>query len=132
MFRKSLIAALASLPLAACATTPGDEPVAMCPPSRDWQAWINAMPGPGARPTLIVTGEVDVPRGMVASLRTGPTDRMMPPGQRFTLELRPGSGPSGPQQVRGEIAPALPAYREVIVGCEGEAIARISPVETAH
>ena len=31
--------------------------------SSDWTAWVNAMPGPNARPTLIVTGKVTVPSG---------------------------------------------------------------------
>src|SRR5688500_11962800 len=31
--------------------------------SSDWAAWVNAMPGPNARPTLIVTGKVTVPTG---------------------------------------------------------------------
>jgi hypothetical protein len=133
MNRKGLIIA-ALLPLAACATAPGDDAPSGCPPGRDWRAWIDAMPGPGAQPRLIVSGQVDIPAGMTATLRPGPLDRMMPPGQRFTLELAPGGGPSGPQQVRGEVKPALPQYREVIVTCGGEAIGRVdgSAIETAH
>src|SRR5687767_2351316 len=45
---------------------PGAPPAAMrCPitGSRDWKAWINAMPGPDARPKLMVTGTVLVPTG---------------------------------------------------------------------
>lgn len=124
-------------PLAACSPAPADtppppEPVAACPPTRNWTAWINAMPGAGAVPTLIVTGEAEIPAGMVATLTEGPLDRMMPPGQRFNLALAPGSGPSSWQQVRAEVKPAQTAYRMVLIGCDGKEIARIDEVGTAH
>ncbi|HVR90540.1 MAG TPA: hypothetical protein VHG29_05545 [Novosphingobium sp.] len=126
------LAPLLTLPLlAACVTTDGAQSAANCPETRGWAAWINDMPGPGATPTLIVAGEAKLPAGTVAILTPGPTDRMMPPGQRFTLVLRKGSGPGGWQPVRGEIKPALPDYREVIVGCGGAIVARISPIEKA-
>lgn len=136
MPRKNLLIA-ALLPLAGCtpadpAPTPPPPTEAVCPPSRGWQAWIDAMPGPGAELRLIVVGEVDVPAGMVATLRAGPTDRMMPPGQRIALDVKPGKGPTGTQQLRTEIKPALSAYREVLVGCGGETLARITEIETAH
>lgn len=125
----------AVLALAGCAAVPPPlTPVPICPSaSRNWVAFINAMPGPGARPALIVTGEVEVPRGgLVPRLLVGPTDRRFPPGQRFRLTLEPEAGaPSGWREVRGEIRPSLPAYGEVIIGCEAEVVARISPVETA-
>lgn len=110
------------------------DPIATCPDqTRGWTAWINAMPGPGATPTLIVTGEAFVPAGTAATLSAGPTDRMMPPSQRFTLALssRPDA-PGGWQQVRGEITPALAQYRSVIVGCDGEAVATITDIQTAR
>lgn len=112
------------------------QPAATCPDeTRQWAAWINAMPGPGpaAAPTLIVTGEVFVPAGTSATLSAGPTDRMMPPSQRFTLALssRPDA-PGGWQPVRGEITPALAQYRSVIVGCDGAAVATITDIQTAH
>lgn len=115
--------------LAACVTADGAGSAAACPETRGWAAWINDMPGPGATPTLIVSGEAKLTAGTAATLTPGPTDRMMPPGQRFTLVLRKGSGPGGWQPVRGEINPALPDYREVIVGCEGNTLVRISPIE---
>ncbi|WP_157668186.1 hypothetical protein [Croceicoccus marinus] len=107
---------------------------ATCPDeTREWAAWSNAMPGPGAAPTLIVTGKVFVPAGTSATLSAGPTDRMMPPSQRFTLALssRPDA-PGGWQPVRGEITPALAQYRSVIVGCDGAAVATITDIQTAH
>lgn len=121
--------------LSACATKPPEgPPTAICPQTRNWTAWINAMPGPGAVPTLIVTGEAEIPAGMAATLSPGPLDRMMPPGQRFTLVLAPGSGPAGWQQVRAEVKPAQSAYRVVLIGCAGKEIGRVegSDIETAQ
>lgn len=132
MRRFALLTAL--IPLTACATAPAPGDTApVCPPTDNWQVWIDAMPGRDAQLGLIVDGEVDVPPGMVARLRPGPLDRAMPPGQRFVLELRPGKGPAGKQRVRGEAKPALAQYREVIIGCGGETLARIegSTIETA-
>ena len=91
------------------------------------------MPGTAPRPALIVTGEVDLPRpGLAARLLAGPTDRRLPPGQRFrlVLERAPGS-PAGWSEVHGEIRPSLPAYGEVAIGCANALVARISPVDTA-
>jgi hypothetical protein len=31
--------------------------------SSTWAAWVDAMPGPGSHPTLVVTGKVEVPTG---------------------------------------------------------------------
>lgn len=118
--------------LAACATTPEQGAAPSCPETRNWSAHINAMPGPGAQPTLIVSGEANVPTGRTATLSVGPTDRMMPPGQRFALALAPSSGPSGWQQVRAEIKPSLDAYSSVIIGCEGQEVARITDIQKAY
>jgi|EndMetStandDraft_4_1072995.scaffolds.fasta_scaffold16912_4 type IV pilus biogenesis protein CpaD/CtpE len=128
-----VLSALVLATLAGCATTPPAASTA-CPATRNWTAFINAMPGPGAQPSLIVTGEANVPGGMQAVLRPGPTDRMMPPGQRLVLATEPGGGASGWQPVRAEIAPALPTYREVIVTCDGQRVWRIegAAIETAH
>ncbi|AKM11733.1 hypothetical protein AB433_10095 [Croceicoccus naphthovorans] len=105
----------------------------VCPTeTRGWAAWINAMPGPDATPTLIVTGEALMPEDATATLTAGPTDRMMPPGQRVTLAVEPSDQAAGWQSVRLEIRPALPAYSSVIVGCDGRTVAAISPVETAQ
>lgn len=104
-----------------------------CPDTRDWQAFVNAMPGPGARPTLIVTGTVDVPGGFRPVLDPGPNDRMQPPGQRFTLYLsRDASIPAGPREVRYDLSPALEQYSSITIGCDGNLVARIAPVETAY
>jgi hypothetical protein len=51
--------------LAGCASaSPGVIPAAACPvASSDWNAWVNAMPGPGSSPKLIITGQVTAPTG---------------------------------------------------------------------
>lgn len=91
------------------------------------------MPGPDAVPTLIVTGEANIPEGMDWTFKPGPLDRMMPPAQRFTLAITEGEGSApGWQTVRAEVKPAQREYRAIMIGCEGREIARIEEVETAH
>lgn len=138
--RKAMLAMAATglgLILAGCATTSADgagqDALPVCPTeTRSWSAWINAMPGPDARRTLIVNGEVLLPDGAIAKLSAGPLDRMMPPGQRVALSVERAERAAGWQQVRLEIAPALPAYGSVIVGCGDSEVARIAPVESAY
>ncbi|WP_066556176.1 hypothetical protein [Croceicoccus bisphenolivorans] len=134
--RKSWLAIVASgfgVLLSGCATTGEAEALPVCPTeTRGWAAWINAMPGPDAVPTLIVTGEVLLPENATATLAAEPTDRMMPPGQRVALTIAPADRASGWEQVRLEIKPALPAYSSVIVGCGGSQLATIAPIESAH
>ena len=131
-----LTTTLIALALGGCVTIDNrnSPPPAACPAaSRNWTAYVNAMPGPDARPTLIVAGEVDAPRGFVPVLTAGPTDRRFPPGQRFALSLAAAPGaPAGWRPVRGQIRPALAQYGEVIVGCGGAVVARIAPVERVY
>lgn len=140
-----LVAAGAALSLAACvtpathvtATGEKENPVAnVCPETRGWVAWVNAMPGPGMVPTLIVEGEVNVPAGQAAALDTGPLDRMMPPAQRFALRIAPadtGADTSGGwRKVRAELAPAQPEYRAVLIGCHDQTLAEITSVTRAY
>lgn len=131
--RTIMIASLASLLTAGCATM--EEPLAMpvCPTeTRGWTAWINAMPGPGAVPTLIVTGEALMPEHAEAVLTAGPTDRMMPPGQRVALSVVPSDRAAGWQPVRLEITPAQSAYSSIVIGCGGNEVASITSIETAQ
>ncbi|HYI43248.1 MAG TPA: hypothetical protein VD768_06470, partial [Sphingomicrobium sp.] len=67
--RFPLLAAL--VVIGACAPSP-DMPEARPSPAQeaacpihtsDWAGWVNAMPGPNASPTLIVTGKATVPTG---------------------------------------------------------------------
>ncbi|GGD49138.1 hypothetical protein [Croceicoccus pelagius] len=133
--RKGLIALMGGMMMTGCVTAEDGEPMAVpvCPTeTRGWEAWVNAMPGPDATPTLIVVGEALLPEKATATLAAGPTDRMMPPGQRVSLSVEPSDQAAGWQPLRLEIKPALPEYSSVIVGCGGNAIATISPVVTAQ
>ena len=133
------LAVLAALP--ACATTTvdddldGREDVAApaCPTeTRNWKAWVNAMPGPDARPTLIVQGEALMPEMSSVTMAEGPLDRRMPPGQRISIGAEPSQKAAGWQIARIDIAPALTEYREVVIHCDGAEVARVSPVEIAQ
>ena len=97
---------------------------------------MNAMPGPGARPTLIVTGKVTVPTGGYR-FTWGDTRVMESYPIQVAAELQP-IAPAGPatqalvtHDVRGEF-PATPPVGSVTVRCGGSVLAAISPVETAH
>lgn len=133
--RKGLIALMGAMTMTGCVTAEDGEDVALpvCPvETRGWEAWVNAMPGPDAIPTLIVMGEALMPEKATAVLTAGPTDRMMPPGQRVTLSIEPSDRAAGWDQVRLEIKPALPEYSSVVIGCGGNTIATISPVMVAQ
>jgi hypothetical protein len=100
--------------------------------SRNWKAWT-ASDGTGM--TLHVTGEVDLPTpGYAVTLDLGASDRMMPPGQRVTLEA---TAPEGlvaqvitATPVALEAPGAYPEYRSVVVGCGDVTLAEIAPVGT--
>ncbi len=120
------------------ANPPGPRPSGDCPVtgSSDWAAWINAMPGPNARPKLIVTGKVTVPTGGYridwADMRIAESY----PVQIFAdLRVVPPSGPATQavmtHEVRGEW-PVDPPVGAFTVRCGSRVLARISPVETAH
>ncbi len=105
--------------------------------SRNWQAWVNAMPGPDAQPTLHVTGEVDLPTpGYTIEWQLGALDRMQPPGQRLTLSATPPDGMVTQVVTTVEVAfaheSAITNYREVIVNCGGKVLATISDVTVAQ
>jgi hypothetical protein len=136
---RSLALAAAFFLGSACApvAAPGGPRQADCPilASSDWTAWVNAMPGPGARPTLIVTGNVTVPTGGYATrMGPGPTLRSEPPIQHVLLDVTPPSGAATQAvmtlQARGEF-PALPSYGRITVVCGNRILAEIAPVERA-
>ena len=145
---KTLLLAVSCIARAACAPPPpageGSAPepgreVADCPviESRGWTAWINAMPGPDAVRTLHISGEVDLPTpGYTVELIPGPADRMMPPGQRFSLVARPSANMAAqvvtPTPVKYTDKATDPAYREIIIGCGGKVLARIDRIEVAQ
>jgi hypothetical protein len=134
-----------ALALTGCASVgappsqPGGGPITLACPiagSSDWAAWVNAMPGPGARPTLIVTGKVTVPTG---GYRIAWADmRVMesyPVQVAADLQVIPPDGMATQaivtHDVRGQW-PISPPVGAVTINCGGRVLARISPVETAH
>lgn len=128
-----LAAACTPLPPPEPAPTPGRYP---CYGStRDWRAWVDAMPGP-ERPGLIVTGTVTTPTGgHGTALTLGPATRSDPPVQFVNLELRALSDIATTAVTTVEVRarfPALPRYGAVVILCNGREVGRVSPVETAH
>ena len=81
---------------------------ATCPVvgASDWAAWVNAMPGPNARPTLIVTGKVTVPTlwdkktGRIVNNESSEIIRMFNSAFRAHTSV---SYDFYPEEVRGEI-----------------------------
>jgi hypothetical protein len=113
-------------------------PAQNCPlaGSSNWAAWVNAMPGPGSAPTLIVTGTVTVPTGGWRFVWGEPTVMRSNPVQ-VILDLQPIAPTEGAIQVildhpvRFQM-PMAPPVGSVTVRCGSEILARIAPVETAH
>ncbi|WP_299306978.1 hypothetical protein [uncultured Croceicoccus sp.] len=107
--------------------------VPVCPTeTRNWTAFVNAMPGPGARPTLIVQGEALLPERASVTLTKGPTNRMQPPGQIMRLSVEPSEEAAGWHPVRGEVEPGLPSYAYVDVVCGDAVIQRIEDITVAQ
>jgi hypothetical protein len=126
--------------LASCAAVPpGQSPTdGPCPiiGSSDWAAWVNAMPGPNARPQLIATGKVTVPTGGYTFAWRDLRVAESYPVQVFAeLEALPPDGPATQaietHDLRGEW-PIDPPVGSLTITCDGRTLARISPVETAH
>lgn len=142
---RPLIAAPLALFAAGCLAP--DEPApppATCPvvESRDWAAFVNAMPGPDARPELIVSGNVTLPSaGYATELRPGPADRSARPVQTVELVAAAPDGFAATVLSEQEVRLSMPAvagqpgasapYRGVRILCEGAELAFIAPVETA-
>ncbi len=113
-------------------------PTPDCPilSSTDWAAWVNAMPGPVARPKLIVTGRVTVPTGGYrVTLQQGPLQEIHPPIQQMILRAQPPSGGATQavvtHEVRAEL-PALESYGSVTIRCGSSTLASITDVERAY
>ncbi|QIL01930.1 hypothetical protein G7078_03405 [Sphingomonas sinipercae] len=134
------IASAAAFLLTGCAAYPPavDPTAAGCPiaGSSDWAAWVNAMPGPNAQPTLIVTGKVTTPTGgyrvefdpQALSRRSEPVQMVA------TLRVTPPTGFATQalvtHDVRGQWAsPAKVGAVDIV--CDGQLLQRISPVTTA-
>jgi hypothetical protein len=117
---------------------PARLPSSDCPiiESSGWAAWVNAMPGPGSRPTLIVTGRITVPTGGYAPmLETGPVQEIHPPVQIMILHPNPPRGGATQAIVTHEVraeAPALDVYGSVVVRCGSITLADIKNIERAY
>jgi hypothetical protein len=135
----AILAAGCLAPVDDIVTAPADCPVL---DSRDWSAFVNAMPGPDARPELIVSGTVQLPTaGYSVDLRPGPTEGASPPVQTVELVATPPDGPAATALTDMDVRLEMPAhsapagapspYRGVRVMCGGSELAFIAPVETA-
>ena len=136
-----LLIVASSLLLASCATAPppqGPDGSAECgvAGSSDWAAWVNAMPGPNARPTLIVTGKVTVPAGGYRfEWRDMRLMESYPVQVAVELDAIPPAGAATQAVVTHDVRgqwPIDPPVGAVTINCGGAVLARISPVETAH
>ena len=119
---------------------PGQPQPPECPitASREWTAWVNAMPGPGARPALVVRGKVVTPTGgyqvafdRIMQIRPGQ------PSQAFvTLYVAPPGGAPASQassthEVRWEW-PLNQPVGSVVVRCGDKTLAEITNIQTAY
>lgn len=104
--------------------------------SSDWAAWVNAMPGPSARPTLIVTGKVTVPTGGYRfAWRDMRVMESYPVQVAVELDAIPPTGGATQAVVTHDVRgqwPIQPPVGSVMVRCGDMVLTRISPVETAH
>ncbi len=144
--RTAAVAALTAL--AGCANVevpaepvepPKPAPVAACPviESRDWAAWVNAMPGPAATKELIVTGQVTLPTpGYTVTLGAGMADRSATPVQQLILTA---TAPTGmvpqvltTQPVRYQGPAISMQYRGIRIMCGGTMLTEIADVLVAR
>lgn len=105
--------------------------------SREWSAWIDAMPGPDAKRTLHVRGLVDLPTPGFAPVWTvGPADRHAIPKQYFDLAFTPPDGMVAQVITTVEVhfeTPAIyPQYRGLVIRCGDAVLAEIDEVIEAH
>ncbi|WOI52546.1 hypothetical protein [Parvularcula sp. LCG005] len=112
-----------------------DKVASSCPimKSRDWQAWVDAVPGAEAQRTLRISGQVDLPTpGYSWSFKEGVADRSATPRQTLMLELTPPDGMVTQVVTTEQIdysGPALaPSYRAIVITCQGETIAEVTDV----
>ena len=114
-------------------------PQLSCPitSSRDWTAWVNAMPGPGARPMLIVTGKVVTRTGgyQVTFDRTLQIRKSYPAQAFATVTVFPPMGDASQAQVTHDLRGEWPLRQPVgtvEIRCGNETLANITPVATAR
>jgi hypothetical protein len=112
---------------------------AACPiiDSRNWHAWVDAMPGPDSKMTLHVVGEVDMPTpGYSFEWREGIADKSATPVQRLMLTATPPDGMIAQvittEQVNYEGPAITKMYRGILVMCGGSVLADIPDVSIAE
>lgn len=115
-------------------------PQPACPILRsgEWNAWINMMPGPTARPTLHVTGKVVVPTGgyQIGFDPQLQLRKSYPPQAFATLRVTPPPGGAATQavmthEVRWEWPLSQPVS-SLEIHCGNQTLATISPIQSAH
>ena len=138
LFLIATLAGCVQAPAAPPPSAPARPAATSCPiiQSSDWRAWVNAMPGPGSTPTLIVTGKVVVPTGGYRIAWGEPLVMESYPVQ-VRVELIPTRAQGRftqalvTKEVRGEW-PMRERVGALTITCGPKTLARIAPVETAH
>ncbi|AXE64480.1 hypothetical protein BBF93_09755 [Hyphomonas sp. CACIAM 19H1] len=105
--------------------------------SRDWEAWIDRMPGPDASPTVHVIGKVDVRSGgYTFNWEVGPMDRSMTPALNLKLipvaPTEPATMAIATEEVHYTGPLAGSSYSRVTITCGGQTLGEISEVTDAH
>lgn len=115
-----------------------DRPTPDCPVigSSGWHAHVDAMPGPNARPRLIVSGKVTVPTGGYRlALRLGQVAESYPVQVTIYLDATPPSGMATQALVIHDVRGNWPSEERVgsvTVRCGSRGLAHIGNIETAR
>jgi hypothetical protein len=136
--RMNRLASLAGLmALSSCQTAAAGAPAADCPiiGSSDWAARVDAMPGPGSHPKLIVTGKVQVPTGGYRlALRLGPVAESYPVQVTIILDAVRPAGPAAQAIVTHDVNgswPVAPPIGSMTIRCGRQVIGRVDEIVTA-
>ncbi len=109
-----------------------------CPVLRSsgWQAHVDTMPEPGARPSLIISGRVTVPTGGYrVALRMGQIAESYPVQVTVYLDATPPTGMATQALVTHGVRDSWPSEARVgsdTVRCGSTVLARIDNIATAH
>lgn len=104
--------------------------------SRDWEAWIDRLPGPGAAATVHVAGKVDMRSGgYTFRWEEGPLDRSAMPVLRLKLVPEAPDGMATTAITTEAVAYQAPAlaggYSRVVIGCGGTTLGAALPGDGA-
>ncbi|MET0546948.1 MAG: hypothetical protein ABWZ40_11615 [Caulobacterales bacterium] len=124
-------------PLAAAPEQPVAEAKCAVIENKNWQAFIDKMPGVNAKPSLRVTGEIVLPTpGFTIALKEGRADRSAIPTQHLILELTPPTGQVmqalSTETVRYDGPAIAEKYTAVQIVCAGMQLAEITDIQTVH